>query len=391
MGWVKFPPLYFMITNFLIAGLLLMPWVFIPMAKMADPFRLPKATFFDLICISIIVLSFFKGVNYRYMNKYLAIFVGWVFTSIFFYWYVPFTNTIHNTQQVNFFIIAPMIHFILGLWTTQIVLSVFEKEDFIKIAKAICLSSMLITAFGITQVLGFNPISSFRYLYTEYMPNFTALLDHPSMVGNYLCLSLPFFILFKGKKYIFGFIFVLIGLILTKSDISLFAFAFSMFLLLLLKIRENKKLLFGIIIIALLLSCLVYVNTDQKIIDKRLEGRLGIWQTGYSHLKDNPLFGQGFGVVRTFNERVDNGKLIANFHNDWLNLGVELGFVGVFLLILIIVNSFRHFNYDNQNILGIVYLLSFVSFLIIMVGSFPLEFAPNALLGLVGWWGVEKL
>lgn len=387
-----------MITNFFITGLLLIPWIFIPLPRMADAFRLPKATFFDLICMGMIVLSLFKGVNLRYINKYLAMFVGWVFITILFYWYVPYTNTINNTQQINFFIISPMIHFILGLWATYIALSVFEKEDFIKIAKALCLSSMIITAYGILQLIGLDPIKSFHYLYSQYMPNFTAILDHPSMVGNYLCLTLPFFLLFRGKKYIFGFMFVLLGLILTKSDLSIIVFVLSMILFSLITYRKNKRIIIGIILACLILSGIVAVKVDKVDIFNSLGGRVELWKVGYNHLKDNSLFGQGLGVYKTFNERADKdplldpkGKLVSNPHSDWLNLVIQIGFIGIFLFILVVVNAYRNFNYDVKNRLGIVYLVSFTSFLLLMTGSFPTEFAPSALLGLVGFWGLEKL
>jgi O-antigen ligase len=105
--------------------------------------------------------------------------------------------------------------------------------------------------------------------------------------------------------------------------------------------------------------------------------------------KENVIFGQGIGIFKTWN--ILHLGYWGNAHNDWLERLVELGLIGIILMVLVVINSIRKFNYKKDNIVGFSYFASFVSFLVLMGGSFPFEIAPLALLGLIGFWGTEVL
>lgn len=357
----------------------------IPNDKLADPFRLPKATFFDLTCMGIICFSLFTGLRRRYFNKYLSWFVSWIFFTIFLGFYLPFTLSFNNKQVINLFILEPMLHFIFGLWASYIILSYFEKEDYIKLTKIICISSLLISSIGILQVLGldiFGKMARYNHPY-----RICGFLDNPNIVGNYLCLTLPFFLLKENKKYIIGFILAIIGILLTKSELSIVG-AIGGLIVYLMFISRRKITYFIISIFTLFSIGWTFVN--QKLIAGFMSQRLPLWKMAWVKFKDNPIFGQGLGIFKTW-ELTPNATKGLVAHNDWFEIMIMLGVVGLVLLLALIINSIRKFNYKLDNMVGFSYFASFLTFLFIMLGSFPLELAPLALFGLLNFWAVETL
>ncbi len=67
--------------------------------------------------------------------------------------------------------------------------------------------------------------------------------------------------------------------------------------------------------------------------------RLTFYHTSLKVIKENPVLGVGVGGVRTsFNQ---HGVNINNPHNEYLNMGVQLGIVGILLLLYLFFTHFR--------------------------------------------------
>lgn len=373
-------------VNWIIFGILTLPWICVPINGISDQFRYPKAAWFDFICMGIIVLAFKRGLKFNYINKYLSWFVGYLFFTIILNWYYPLIFS-KQGLQFNFYTISPTLHFIFIIFSSYVCLSVLDKEDFLKIAKAICLSSVLVSSFGLLQLLGFDPIGNISRFKPGYQ-HLTALLDNPDLVGNYLCLTLPFFLLFKEKKYWVGGIISFICLLLCKSSISIFSGIFGILVFLLINFKNKKHSFLISLLFFSSLSFLVYKNFT-KILGS-FDARIYTWGSTINHIKDNPLFGHGLGVFKYWKIHPPAMFLDLYAHNDYLERMSEIGILGMFLLALVIINSFRNFNY-RENKIGVAFLASFLSFLLICFFSFPMEIAPIGFLGLIGWIAIEKL
>lgn len=377
-------------TNFFISCLMIMPWLFLPL-KISEPFRGPKATFFDLMCLGMISLAFYYGFRFTYKNKLLFWFSMWVFITCFFNWFLPFTLTFNNQTQINIVTIEPMIHFILGLFMTLIALSYFTKEDYTRIARFLCISATLVSAFAMLQIVGLDPLGKLVKDY-NHDNHFYALMDNPNIVGNYLCLILPFFFLFiKDLKYKAMFVITLLGVILSKSAWSYISGISGLLIVFILFYRSEKHIIYKLVLV--LLGFLYLFIQFFNLLKWSFSSRIACWTAVLPHLKENPLFGQGLGVFKTWNilTPITSTSRWLTAHNDWLQLSCEIGILGVFLLVLVAFRSIKNFNYKQDNKVGFVYLASFVSFLVLMCASFPLEIAPVALIGLLGFWGTEKL
>ena len=386
-AWALTKP-HFNMTKFLIIGLIILPWVIVPLPGITDAFRIPQAVFLNLIFMGMICHSFYRGLKFNYFNKYLSLFAAWTFITIFFNWYMPLTMSFNNRQAINILTITPSIHFILGLWATFIALSYFEREDFEKIAKGICFSAVLITLFGIMQIIGFDPFGKIATY--NHGNHFSACLDNPNIVGNYLCLSLPMFFSMKEKKYFWGGFLVLAGIILAKATLAIMCAFVGLCFYALLTCRKNIKIKSAIVVMVILFSVFCFSNKKFLKIESGFSYRLENWKKTVEFIKVNPLFGQGLGRFRAYDVMDSTMTKVSTPHNDWLDRIVEVGVLGTFLLGLIILNSFRNFNYKEINPLAFSYLISFLMFLMLMCGSFPVQIAPTMLLGLIAFWGVEK-
>lgn len=371
-----------------------MPWIIIPSSRITDAFRLPKNTFFDLLSFTILCFFFNEGAKFYYRNKYLFWFVSFVMFSILVTWYIPFTFVIDGNQMIPYFTLEPTFHFIFTVILSFIALCYFTSNDYEKIAKAICCSAVMVSCFGIMQVIGFDPMSKiFKYETLVFHPKFTAFLDHSTMAGSYLSLCLPyFFMFFKKNKYKVGLIICIIGIVLSRSTMSYVCLGVSFFLWGVLNYRKNKKILIALIIIFVLSVSFIIKGLNPVKIGNELNGRTTVWKDLVPHIKDNPLFGQGLGITKTFNLTYGAGKeRLTTAHCDWFEIVLQLGFIGLCLFILVIINTLRRFDYKITNKLGFSYFCSFVSFFVLMCGLFPMEFAPTGLLGLISFYGTEKL
>lgn len=380
-------------TLFLSICLLLMPWIIIPLANCSDFSRLPKATFFDLTCLGIICLGYWHGLKFSYRNKYLSALIIWLSIIITLNWYFPYTLIFDNRQLIHFTFIEPMLHSLLAIFATYVALCYFDEIDYEKFAKILCLSTVLVSGFCLLQFVGLDPygnLSKYYGMANRYGRGICAFLDNPNIVGNYLCLCLPFLFYFKPLRYKLAIPLVVLTLLICKSVLPIIVSIIIILLYLFLKYYTNKVIIICLSFISL--SLLSFAFIFRHLLLLKLDERLVIWKHAWGFLKVNPLFGNGLNSFpsQQFKTTIDNyTSLHLQAHNDWLQLACEIGVLGVVLIILVLINTIRNFNIKSN--IGRCYFVSLIGFLLLMLGSFPLYIAPTALVGLLNFWAVEKL
>ena len=334
----------------------------------------------------IISIFFLNGAKYVYRNKYLALLSAWIFLNIFLNFVIPFCTQLKEAGRVvNVSILEQMVCFILGLFVSYIILSSLEKEDYLRIAKALCLSSALVASWAILQKIGFDPFG--RMAVYSCDNRVSACLDNPNVVGNYLVLCLPLYFIFNQKKYIIGVLLTTVGIGVTNSHfaivlafLGLFIFAFNYY--------KNVWIKVWLVSSSVFASILLW-NSNFAKLDCNMSGRLDCWKVALKHLKDNVLFGQGLGCWKTFNDIYIKTTWWMSVHNDWLEKAIEIGIVGVILILLVVVNTIR--NCKFKNIENCAFFSMFIVFLVMMAGSFPIVTPTIGFLGLISWLSVERL
>lgn len=394
-------------TNVIVIAILIIPWLILPFNGLPDCTRLIKASFFDLTMMAIIVIALKDGLRFEYKNKYLAWFSGWIFFTFIFNWYYPIDrNLAYNIGAVD-----SMIHFMLSIMCTILVCSNFQRTDFIRCGKAICVSSTLVSIFCIFQGIGLDPMKHITTYGWKEHRHIGALLDNPDVVGNYLCMTLPLFLYFNKIKYYFCFVLCVLALLFTGSSISIVSSVIGLFIYLIFRFSRLKRVVFGLLALQILFILFCFFTPSFNKVSGGFTGRMTAWKMMIERT-NNPLFGQGLGIVKSLGvitDEIPNDKKIrmennpntrfiadtaANHwmyaHNDYLETYCSLGALGVFLLALVIINAFRKFNYSPDNQVGFAYYGCFVSLLIVMLGSFPMEMPPIALNGLIFFWAISK-
>ncbi len=369
---------------------LIFPWVIALIPDIHDPFRPSKEMFFDIACMSIITLGLWRGLNFRHWNRYLSVFVGWVFFTIIVNWYLPIVLATSKGCVWNLWTIQPTLHFILAVIATMVILSTIDKDGYQKIAKAICWSSVAVSVIGILQLLGFDIFGKLVKDRLLINNNFYAMLDNPNIMGNYFALSLPFFFPFlKSNKYKGGFLICLTGLILSRSYLAIGCGLIGIIIYLIIKLRKKRIFLASLILTALILSATGASLVSQRVQKDGIDGRLKCWEQGVNELRSNPVFGRGLGIFKTL--RVipvkENATVWESAHNDYLEGAIQIGILGIFLFLFVIIHSIRNFDYGGNNI---CYFASFIVFLLLMIGSFPVETPVLAFIGLLNYCAVEK-
>ncbi len=125
------------------------------------------------------------------------------------------------------------------------------------------------------------------------------------------------------------------------------------------------------------------IQTENNPSVESNQSRIIMWSTSWKLIVENPVFGTGTGDVKdeliAKNEKLNNSgvaQLKLNAHNQFLNSGVQLGLIGLGLLLMVFTLIFREvwINKDRAMALfGVVFFLSFLveSFLETQAGIIP--------------------
>lgn len=373
-----------------------MPWVFYGQKHLNEQFRVPQGIFLDLTFMGIITLGLNNFSRNKYKNFYLSLFIGYLFFKIFINMLLP----IFMFKPAPLYMLIPSFHVFLGVSATYIAIRYFRKEDYIRFAKALCYSSVGISIFALLQYFGLSPFSaSFPGLFVQEEVyrcgnRMSACLDNPNLVGMYLVLTSPFFLYFRKPLYIAGYVLVVITTILTNSHFAWFCLLFSLFVYLIIEFRKVNRIIISIIGIVSIFSLLIWklnlIGSWLKL-GTFISYRLDCWPKAIDVLKQNPLFGLGLGYFKTLGVATQNavGRSVwLEVHNDYLQYAVEIGLLGLGLFLLVVINAIiKHKFYEKINN---AYLVMFITFLIFMIGSFPVEVPTIAFLGLLGFWAIEQ-
>jgi len=366
-----------------------MPWIFLPFEHIDQQFRLPQGIFFLCISLAMLSLAFIKGIFIDYKNKYMGYFLGYTLISYFLIFIIPYgLSFVGRGRSINFWALESFLYFIFGLILFVVITFSFTREDFKRIAKTLCYSATFMSVFAILQYTGFDPLKSVaKYNCGNVI---SACLDNPNLVSAYLVLCLPFFSIFREKKYYIGLILTIIGILVAKSHFAIALMSLSILTYSTIKLWREKWIYRLIPLVVAVVLVLVAVKIDYARIDNEgMHGRLEAWGKAVDIAKQNILFGQGIGcfkakgvVTGTPDPSIGYlGNPWNEVHNDWLERVIDLGLIGVFLFILVLVNTLRNIKIKDDT--DLAYLISFGLFLLLMIGSFPMEVPTIALLGLV--------
>lgn len=239
--------------------------------------------------------------------------------------------------------------------------------------KLLLLLNVVASSVGIFQLV--FGIGDYHLAYgTDYdVIRLVGAFPTPNIYGNFLCLTIPSVILrIKYDKRLF--IVLLMNIIVlykTYSRSSILFLICSIILLVLLneifvdkKIRFSiNKLIWSLCCICMIFSCIYYLTVSGKLsflFQTRHSNlvRLDSYIKAINMIKDNPI-GRGIGIG--IGDLLDSG---------YLNIGVDLGLIGLIFFVCLAVISLRkaiRINIAKKTITNQIILLSLIMFWLINI------------------------
>ncbi|MGB0915471.1 MAG: O-antigen ligase family protein, partial [Crocinitomicaceae bacterium] len=175
------------------------------------------------------------------------------------------------------------------------------------------------------------------------------------------------------RKYKWGHLLLTViliaGVFLTYSKAGILMLAISFAIIFILLITKFKKIrlalisVIGLVLVSLLINAItpkplarfkvlastLFEDSQGKEVNQNDSNsqRLLMWETSLELLKENPILGVGTGDVKDELKQRNKDKglnhlveLNLNSHNQFLNIGVALGGIGVLIMILLVVTPF---------------------------------------------------
>jgi O-antigen ligase/cytochrome c-type biogenesis protein CcmH/NrfG len=272
----------------------------------------------------------------------------------------------------------------------------------------------IIAVYSILQYYSFDP-------YLGHLNHITSTLGLKNWVSDYVAMIFPlllFFFLIEGvvrKKVIYHLLLALLWINLMICQTRSIWISFILCLLLGIYLvykfklfpmfRVNRKWLLSLVIIFILITVIYStenplnrapLTVPEKAVsilslqEPSIKSRFLIWNTTFDMIKDSPILGIGLGAFE-----LNYLKYQANFlrdhpnyvrvnvkageaHNEYLQMGAELGIIGLVLFLLIILlfyrsslNFIRQINQDRTRLIILGLVLGITSTLIHSLASFP--------------------
>ncbi|MFA8300222.1 MAG: O-antigen ligase family protein [Hyphomicrobiales bacterium] len=227
------------------------------------------------------------------------------------------------------------------------------------------------------------------FFYTSFSP-----LEHTTYVSFFMNISL-LWVLFKRKLFIYvsyplAYLLILTILLLSsRMGIITMSLIFTYYIAERLFIK--KKIISSLIMVVIILLSIFLVFSNSNRLMSKLsiffseikkevniqeqkktteDVRITIWKTAYKQFSKKPLFGYGTGsakqeMIKSYKEeklkRFYENKW--NAHNQFLQTGIDIGVIGIIILLLILGFSFYKGFYNRDIILISFALITFLNFL----------------------------
>lgn len=335
------------------------------------------------------------------------------------YNFLRLLTTDYSAIQDDYFVWLVLLTILYFVWKYFITFDVNDKlnKSAIILFTVFILSGLLQAFYGIMQLYGISPgivSSQFKVIGT---------LGNPDYFAGYLVSVAPcalgIFLLSKNKK-IFTKFFTIIALIsflgcifILPSTLSRSAWlACSAGIAFILwqkyhftdkvKIIFNTKIKMVSVVLMSLIFSLVIIAGLYQIKPESAFGRILLWKVTLNMIEENPIVGVGFNKfdVAYNNYQADyfakgNGsnteKLLADnvrhAHNEYLQIGAEIGMIGLLIFLGIIFSAFKFSVINNDPntvrqltekvIINISAKAGLIALLVFSLFSFPLHILPN--------------
>lgn len=267
----------------------------------------------------------------------------------------------------NFFVINQFAFLCIGiLLFFQSINNKINIDEFKKYLRISCLIQSVLV-FG--DYFGLSVYSeaimwatNAKQVILQNQPEFIRIIGsmgHSNVVGSFIALtSVSFF----GSWFLIIPIFALIA---TQSTMSIGTFLFCAAVYVL----DKKRIKFLLCVLPLVFTVIAIHFKDV------FSGRLDVWKNSFS-LINNWVFGNGLGYVAPFyNQKFNPHQNYLQLHNEYLEVLLAFGFVGIAFLVLI----FSQVSLKSNKMMLAIFLGTLVN----SIGHFTYHISSTALIGIL--------
>ncbi|MGG1678253.1 O-antigen ligase family protein [Neobacillus sp. NRS-1170] len=310
--------------------------------------------FYSTILLYLLVrILVFSKKKERYLalnKKNLLIYIFIIYTCFSIFWSKDIEKSI---QEIYFFFTASS----LALY----IVSRFRYKDFIKIIEKVFLFILFFNIFIITFFPSYGIHSDFFH-----KGSWKGLYVHKNGYGTMMLLSSIFFFIkvtlqqtsYKRQKSLIYLILSLISIIclyFSKSTTSLVILVILISYIVILSYWKKLKLqlfvsilCFGIALVLLIVLQTIH-NSENILVglgkDSTLTGRTEFWPIIFSYLRNDWIFGYGYGafwsektgIISSISRVI--GIDIYSSHNGFVDLYANLGVVGLYIFVFILLKG----------------------------------------------------
>ena len=345
-----------------------------------------QGLFFQLGILIIFSCSFFLKPKSKEIRNYpLGTFVLWSGLITLFYW----TIYMLKTKQYPIMIFLPFFNLLCVVLFYKLAVEYLTEKDIARILKGLSISVFVVLCYCILQILNLDQFYTAVYdkqglaLGTIGQDALVGTIGNATHLAGYLAICQP---LFFKKNWFNGIALTILWfvIIMTKSASGLCVALAVLWFWLLLK-KQYKWFLF--IIIICLIPVTLYWQRIPEFIDPA--GRLSIWKILLKIFKTRPITGWGLGMVRAMN--IKEAGTWSHAHNEYLQVAVELGIVGLGIVVWGIVDYFRRFWKLRNDDLAIKMAEIFFGFCLLGLFLFPAHLFLMATIGILTYSGIYVL
>ena len=249
------------------------------------------------------------------------------------------------------------------------------KEQADNLIKYLLVSSSIVAIYGIIQYAGYNPTKHFIPLFRA--DRIKSTVGNANFLSKFMVLVLPLFMAFfiisekKIRKFLIfsGFILCTCTLILTFTRASWLGFAVSATVFLLMtgknifpgRIKKAPFLLISVLLLIFLSGSFIVRTSNRIKLCREIKGRivssfdtehgmgvatrLFVWKRSLQLIGKSPFIGYGpdtqVKIFRKFNleynKKFNNWVVIDRAHNNYIDITLSRGFLGLLTYLSIIV------------------------------------------------------
>ena len=325
---------------------------------------------FQIGVLILLCYSFFEKPKRQVVNKPLGVLFAYMGLTTAIICYI----TLATTRRYAVLIYQPLFNFLTFVIFYKVTTEYLTPKDINNILKWMSLSVGLVLIYCVVQIFNldpfYRPLSSPIGTKQDFL---VGTIGNSTHLAGYLAMCQPLF--FKKGWYNYLALALIWIIIFMTSSASGLIVGLSILIFWLYMNKQYKYI--GLLSLLLVVPFIIYRNHIAEFFS--FNHRLEYWGILMQRWTLNPIFGSGLGILNAWKINPQT-TIWRHAHLEYLQVMVELGIVGLGLVIWGIIDYYKRFIKSDLRIVSI-----FTGFLILCLFNFPCHLWLLASIGMVGY------